>query len=1388
MNCFNFNQKILLKIADNILKYILFFYIVFYPGFSYSQDLSELGTKRVKYFSAEDYNGHSQNWSVFQDKRGMLYFGNNDGILEYDGVSWRRIAAFSVRCFKQGKGQRIYSGGDNEFGYFYRDSSGATNWVSYSKKLPEEKRNYFSMLSIQQSGDKTIFVGFRGIYIYEKDSLVKIIRPQTDFRFSFEYKNRIFLRQTDVGLMEFKNDSVYLCSHGDFFADKPIYMLEPFDENHAIVATKLNGLFLINIKNLENKNFPVDSIYKHFKTEADKFFETNNIYHGTSLENGDLAIGSTVAGVIIIDSKGRIKRIFNKQSGLPVNNVNYVFYDREKNIWLALNNGIAYIEMNSPMNYFGEETGYQGLVVGATNFKGKFYIGTLEGLYVLTLNPDITSDGSSFYKFKRLTSEYNSFMQLDTINGKLYAAARYGFYEIDDEKIKTIKKMEFSYSLLHSQKNPSIVYVNNSEGLAVFRMINGELKFFEQIRGIEHEIRYMYEDKEGSLWINGNDNDILKLTFKNGNIIHPQVTVYDVSKGLPNSSAPAILKNSDYLSVLIPGMGYYKYYSEKSPVGKQNYFYPDPLFPVKMPGTNDSIQYYLAARYNDSTWYSFTVKQGLIKITTDQSEHSLIKVVSSSLGQANVTFFLYPDKDHDLLWYSTNKGLFSYNLNEDIIEKENYSTIIRDIIVGKDSILYTGNDSLLVAQIPFNKNSLTFNFSSLFYQSSENNSYQYYLEGLDESWLDWTKEKYIAYNFLPDGDYVFHVKGKNAFGVESKEAVFRFTILPPWYKTWWAILIYIGGFILTVILSVVIYSKRLKLQNEKLEEIIDSRTAEIKRQHFEIEQKNQQLNEVNKQLEKLSIVARETENSVMIMNAKADFEWVNDGFVKLYGYTLDELVKEHGNNLKGYSKNPEIESLINSCVSQKNSVQYETIIYTHDNRELWAHTTLTPILDKDGNVQKIVAIDSDITKLKTIEKKLTEQNEEIQSQNDLLEEINKELEKLSIVASQTDNTVMIMDKDANFIWINESLLNRYNKTFDEFVKTRGKSLLEASYNPGIKKILNKCIIEKKTVFYESEYKSMDGKWKWTQTTLTPIFDEQGEIKNLVAIDSDITKIKKAEEKIKLQSEELESNLAELSKKNQLITNSIDYARKIQEAILPSGVDFKNIFPESFVFFRPRDVVSGDFFWVHSQDDLHFAAVADCTGHGVPGAFMSIIGNTLLNEIVREKKVYRPSKVLEMLNRGVVRALHQKEVSQSSQDDGMDISFFVYDSKKKKLSIALAGQIALLKTDNSIKRIEGDMFSIGGAFNNRWDVSFTQHEFCVDKDTVIYLYSDGYQDQFGGSSDTKYMADAFEKFLEAISLFSIDKQMKQVEQNFNEWKGKNKQIDDVLVIGVKFSDI
>jgi len=390
----------------------------------------------------------------------------------------------------------------------------------------------------------------------------------------------------------------------------------------------------------------------------------------------------------------------------------------------------------------------------------------------------------------------------------------------------------------------------------------------------------------------------------------------------------------------------------------------------------------------------------------------------------------------------------------------------------------------------------------------------------------------------------------------------------------------------------------------------------------------------------------------------------------------------------------------------------------------------------------------------------------------------KQLEKLSIVASKTDNAIMILDAEGNFEWVNDSFTRMYSFTYNDLIQKHGKNIINSSTNAEIKQIIKTCIDEKKTTIYDS-FRISAGKGMWTQTTLTPILDNSGSISKIIAIDADITKIKTAEEEIQIQSKIIE-------KKNYLITDSISYAKRIQEAMLPDDTDFSTCFPKSFVFFCPRDIVSGDFYWHCSQENNIFIAAVDCTGHGVPGAFMSVLGNTLLNEIVIGKRISDPSKILRKLDQGVVQILHQNAEIDSSQNDGMDISLCCIDKSNDTASISMANHRAFIITNGEFNIIEGDIHSIGGFHKNT--LSYTCNKVSDISNKILYLFSDGFQDQFGGSSGRKYMIHRFENLIKSNYNNPMREQKLIVESEFLEWKGNRRQVDDVLVIGIDFSEI
>lgn len=252
-------------------------------------------------------------------------------------------------------------------------------------------------------------------------------------------------------------------------------------------------------------------------------------------------------------------------------------------------------------------------------------------------------------------------------------------------------------------------------------------------------------------------------------------------------------------------------------------------------------------------------------------------------------------------------------------------------------------------------------------------------------------------------------------------------------------------------------------------------------------------------------------------------------------------------------------------------------------------------------------------------------------------------------------------------------------------------------------------------------------------------------------------------------------------KNNQITDSINYARRIQSAILPPHEDVSTHLKNFFVIYKPKDIVSGDFYWFTYHLGKSFFAVADCTGHGVPGALMSMIGNTLLNEIVNQKDIVDPAEILYRLNEGVIKALRQSGVDIMEQDDGMDISLCCIDDKNKlKLSYASANLSIFINTEGVLTELKGDIFSVGGGIGSSGKM-FQTKNLELKEGSAIIMSTDGYYDQFGGKDNSKFLVSKFEEIVSEIN-FSEGGAKEKIETKFENWKGMRHQTDDVLVAG------
>jgi PAS domain S-box-containing protein len=380
---------------------------------------------------------------------------------------------------------------------------------------------------------------------------------------------------------------------------------------------------------------------------------------------------------------------------------------------------------------------------------------------------------------------------------------------------------------------------------------------------------------------------------------------------------------------------------------------------------------------------------------------------------------------------------------------------------------------------------------------------------------------------------------------------------------------------------------------------------------------------------------------------------------------------------------------------------------------------------------------------------------------------------LSLVASKTENVVLIMDASGKIEYINDSFTKLNGLTFDELMKEKGETIYEVSNHPHIKEMITEAVHGKKSINYESMNVLKSGDKVWESSTFTPIYDDNGALKKMIIIDTDVTDRKRQEEVI--------------MQKNRDITDSINYAQKIQKAILPDINFIKEDIPHCFVLYLIKDIVSGDFYWFSHKDNSGIIAAVDCTGHGVPGAFMSMIGYNLLNQIVNERNITEPAKILTELNKGVIQSLHKKN-PEASTKDGMDVAICKVNVNSNTVEYAAAMRpLWIIKTENGqseLTEIKADKVPIGTLPEENGFHEYHNHILNPAENEAFYIFTDGYADQFGGDRGKKLTTGRFKEFVLGMQNDSAEVQRHKLLQHHLAWKADHEQVDDVLVIGFK----
>ena len=456
---------------------------------------------------------------------------------------------------------------------------------------------------------------------------------------------------------------------------------------------------------------------------------------------------------------------------------------------------------------------------------------------------------------------------------------------------------------------------------------------------------------------------------------------------------------------------------------------------------------------------------------------------------------------------------------------------------------------------------------------------------------------------------------------------------------------------------------------------------------------------------------------------------------------------------------------------------------------------------------------SKITKSYTLQEfKLDRTLKDKEAVSNILGKTIEEIEKLSMVVRKTDNAVAIFNSNTELEWVNQGFIKLFGYSMEEYIELNGsRKIYEMSSHKNIKNTLKKAISNQKTLKYETINYSKEGRRFWVHTTLTPIFDNNNELKQIIIIDADITKTKEAEheleqqrnlavrqqneiidknheleqqtEEILSQRDRIEEQMELLELKNKEITESIQYAEHIQSAIMPPFDTVRDMLPDSFIYFKPKDLLSGDIYWVEEHAGIKYFAAIDCTGHGISGALISIFIYNLLNQALKIHEIDDPAGIVEYVNSQVYEALTRYKIKRNV-GFGMDLTLCAYDEENAKLHFSgifnplymiRDGEMYEFSMDEEVEQFDHGVFMF----------SCTNKSIDIQRNDIVYLFSDGYSDQFGEKVDKKFKRGPFRKLLLDIHDKPMDQQRKELDKTLRNWQGNQPQTDDVIVMGVRF---
>lgn len=751
-------------------------------------------------YSGEDFSAGPQNWGMVQNDQGLIFISNNDGVLTYDGDRWQMVAntkGLGEMSMQRSPSGKIYLAVDKDLGLIKADSVGKLYFQSLKELLPSDIGE-FKIRRIRNIGNRVVF---------QSDHLL-ILWDEVTLDFSY-------LRSpAEIGAIAARNDQLYLwlASKGIYRFDGQAFILETAirpanlelvdlipDQDDWLLISKEQGIFVLH-----------DEQIQPYSNLIEKFAKLK-IRDALRLADGNLGIATDRLGVLLLDESGELLDQIDTRSGLLNNSLIAIDQDREGNLWLGMDVGIAVVPIPMKIRNYQEKKGIEGTVIAIQKWRNKLFVGTSTGLFMA----EIDAKRLSWLQFEMISRSTQEIWAFDTLSNHLLIASTTGVKTWDGKRLQSIGPDQYCFKLHRSKRFEERIYVGYKKGLGVIEIIDDRVEWRGKVPEIAHEIRFIQEDSLDRLWVG----------FREFSAFNPSAELLQAKplihlaekKGLEEGTGElelALWQNQLFFG---SGNGLMRLNAKGDSLVKDKRFAD---LPIQLGGV-----YVLRTDNQDRFWMTTDlnpIRHGYLQMKenkwtwNDQNFRS----ISSPL------YSIYIQDQHSI-WMGGVQNLIRVDLSASSKTVDPFLCLLREVRLNGDSVIFSGNfantDGHLINEQPESMQmrfpaairEVDFRFISPLYSASLQPLYSYRLEGYDEQWSDWKSERLKSYTGLREGTYVFHVKAKDHNERISETATYSFVILPPWYRTWWAIL---GYFILVASLLYIVVLWRLRQQSRQLEQ------------------------------------------------------------------------------------------------------------------------------------------------------------------------------------------------------------------------------------------------------------------------------------------------------------------------------------------------------------------------------------------------------------------------------------------------------------------------------------------------------------------------------------------------------------------------------------------